>query len=88
MQTRSVNPRPHRVGRQIARARDLFVAKAAHLAHQKHIAVEIGQRCERLVDGGVDLLRCRPRRIDKGDPRRFCPMSSVMIDRDVSRDSE
>ena len=55
-----MDARSHGVRCQSTCPPDLVVAKAHHLPHQEHVAIELGQRGERFVDREVDVLRRQP----------------------------
>ena len=81
-----MNPRADRVRRQLARRRNLVVAKAGHFPQEEDISIDLGQRGESLVDGEVNILRWRPDDA-VGQYRRFgVPKApAVMVECEVSR---
>jgi hypothetical protein len=82
-----MNPGANRVGRKTTRASDIVVPESCNFAHQEHVAIDIGQRGERLVHGKIDILRRQPyTRVVFG---LHLPQAlTVVIQREISRDAE
>ena len=74
-----MNARSHAVRRQSARRGDLVVAEAGDLAHQEHVAIDVGQRREGFVDLRAGVLGRRPGRIGQRLGRRSPLAAAVMI---------
>ena len=72
---------------QSARTSDLVIAKASDFAHEKHVAIEIGQRGERVVDREIDVLGRRARAFVRQHGWLGVPQPlAVVIEREVPGD--
>ena len=81
-----MDSRSDSVTRQIAGRGDLAVPEPADLAHEKHVAIEIRELCECLVDDGRGVLRGGPR-LRHGGRRRALP-PPMMIECEIAGDAE
>ncbi len=82
-----MNPRSDCIWCQSAGLPDLVIAKAHDFAHQKDVAIEVGQRGERFVDRKVDVLGREPRPFFRQRRWLGAPQPcAVVIEREVSGD--
>ena len=87
LQPRAVDAGADRVWRQTAGPSDFVIAKAHDFAHQKDVAIEIGQRGQRFVDGKVDILGREPRSFFRQRRWLGAPQPcAVVIEREVPGD--
>ena len=86
----AVNSRPHSIGRQFARGRDLFTAEPADLAEKKDVSIEVRQRCQGLLQRKRHLLLRVSRSFRRG--AKVCLRSAatlaVVVERNVSSNLE
>ena len=90
LQPSAVNSRPHGIGRQFTRGRDLVAAEPADLAEEKDVAIEVGQRCQRLPQRKRHLLVRVCRSLSRGAEvcLRAAAALAMVVKRNVSGNLE